>query len=179
MIQINKIKGLEDVGDRYFVCTCGRIVSVKKKTVLLLKVDKNNSGNYNRVGLYSKTTGKQRRFLVHRLVAMAYINNHENKPQVNHIDENKDNNYIHNLEWSTALENASHGTRNERMAISHRIRYAECYFEINPVFRRSFISACKKRGWSVDDFVQIWTNQYVLNSNGWKVRKYIYKRASN
>ena len=69
---------------------------------------------YQVVNLY--TGGKQKMLSVHRLVCQAFHENPDNKPQVNHIDENKTNNCANNLEWCTYEENNNHGTRNERSA---------------------------------------------------------------
>ena len=65
----------------------------------------NNSG-YLRVSL--STENKCKKFLVHRLVAEAFIPNNDNKKLVNHIDGNKQNNDISNLEWCTYSENLKH-----------------------------------------------------------------------
>ncbi len=65
-----------------------------------------SSKGYLRVTLYKD--GSRKNFLIHRLIATHFIPNPENKPQVNHIDGNKINNNIDNLEWVTPSENTQH-----------------------------------------------------------------------
>ena len=65
-----------------------------------------NEFGYHNVYLYKNKEKKGKR--VNRLVAMAFIPNPLNKPQVNHIDGNKDNNNVWNLEWATNKENSIH-----------------------------------------------------------------------
>jgi len=61
--------------------------------------------------VYLRKNGKSHVLTVHRLVATAFIPNPDNKPQVNHIDGNKTNNYVDNLEWCTNSENMDHAIR--------------------------------------------------------------------
>lgn len=69
-----------------------------------------NKAGYSRVGLVKY--GKNKNFSVHRLVAIVFIPNPENKEQINHIDGNKENNHASNLEWVTAKENCTHAFKN-------------------------------------------------------------------
>ena len=78
-----------------------------------------NNRGYFSVGIRRKT------FMVHRLVALAFIPNPEQKPHVNHIDGNKLNNHVSNLEWCTAKENNLHARQTglHKQAVGHKIKY--------------------------------------------------------
>lgn len=78
------------------------------------KMSINTAGSYSRVGLRKHKGAKQDSKLVHRLVAQAFIPNPDDKPQVNHIDENKKNNYVENSEWATPSENYSYNNLHQR-----------------------------------------------------------------
>lgn len=104
-------KDIEGYEGLYQVNNLGRVKRVT--TGRVLKGMKDKCG-YLTVDLYKN--GSKSKKKIHRLVAQAFISNPESKPQVNHIDENKTNNMISNLEWSTAKENTNYGTRNERLS---------------------------------------------------------------
>lgn len=78
---------------------------------------KPNNRGYLQVRLYKDSVCFN--MLLHRVVAMAFIPNPQNLPQINHIDEDKTNNNISNLEWCTNMYNRHHGTGIERMAKNH------------------------------------------------------------
>src|SRR6185295_1865233 len=63
-------------------------------------------------GVILSTSEGRKDFRINRLVAMAFIPNPENKPQVNHKDLNKINNRVDNLEWALAVENVQHAIEN-------------------------------------------------------------------
>lgn len=71
-----------------------------------------NNAGYMTVNLCKHN--KYKSFDIHRLVALAFIPNPDNLPQVNHKDENKHNNCVDNLEWCTNQENNLYGTKVER-----------------------------------------------------------------
>lgn len=79
----------------------------RKGRILKPVVDK-----YGYENITLSRSGKRKTYLVHRLVAIAFIENVENKPTVNHIDGNKRNNEVANLEWATHKEQKAHALKN-------------------------------------------------------------------
>lgn len=98
--------------DRWVTDNTGRKYLIKGK---ILKPTRDKDG-YLTVNLHRD--GKKRTFKIHRLVAMAWLDNPEGKPQVNHRDEDKTNNSVENLSFMTAKENVTWGTGIERATAS-------------------------------------------------------------
>lgn len=96
-------EGLYKVSDLGNIISLPRKGTIKTEKLLKPKIDKDG---YLCVTLYKNNTRKS--YHVHRIVAMSFINNYDNLPQVNHIDGNKQNNNINNLEWCTNQENIQH-----------------------------------------------------------------------
>lgn len=92
------------------------------KTKRIVKGYTENNG-YQRVRIENKGIGGVVRTSIHQLVAEAFIPNPDNKPFINHIDCNKQNNCVDNLEWVTHSENMRHAYMNglgTRGLIEHR-----------------------------------------------------------
>lgn len=100
--------------ENYEVSDLGQVRN--KKTGRILKPNLVGKGYY-KIDLHKNS--KRYCFLIHRLVAQAFIENPNNLPQVNHIDEDKENNNVSNLEWCDANYNNKYGTRTQRAILSH------------------------------------------------------------
>ena len=109
------------VNTQYLVSTFGRVKSkqqivthnyggsaIKKERVL---TQTDNGSGYLSVGLTEN--GKTKNTRVSRIVAITFIKNDLNKPQVNHINGNKKDNRVENLEWNTSGENVRHAWNND------------------------------------------------------------------
>lgn len=149
------VKGFEGL---YQVSNFGNVKSLPKllsrlgKSQFMTKVKILKPGydkdGYLHVGLFKDK--KAHRNKVHRLVAMAFIDNPENKPEVNHIDGNKQNNNVWNLEWCTKSENGIHAYRVlkrkstfcGKTGILHRLSKPVLQFDLNG----NFIAEYESRG---------------------------------
>ena len=102
---------IEGYEGKYQVSNLGKVKSLKDRygnpREKILHQGKNSNG-YLLVVLYKE--GKLKHYLVHRLVANAFIPNPNNYPYVNHKDENPSNNCVDNLEWCDAKYNINYGT---------------------------------------------------------------------
>ena len=115
-----------------------------------------DTNGYFYVGLWKN--GKRKTCSVHRLVAFTFLDNPENKPQVNHKDEDKTNNFVFlnedgsvdkeksNLEWSTPEENSNHGTRTERSAKARSKRVLQLSLSGDLIREWPSVSECGRNG---------------------------------
>ncbi|MFD6509331.1 NUMOD4 motif-containing HNH endonuclease [Bacillus sp. NPDC060175] len=110
-------KDIQGFEGRYQVSNLGRVRSIdridavgRKKKGQVLKAYKDLK-KYTRVYIYLNEGYGQKR-PVHQMVARAFVPNPEDKPEINHIDGNKDNNMASNLEWCTSSENTIHAFKN-------------------------------------------------------------------
>lgn len=112
---------------KYSISNIGVVRNDKKDKIIKPTISK----GYVRIGLtHNKET---KTFWVHRLVALAFIDNPDNKPQVNHINGNKECNYVYNLEWVSCAENRTHAHKLKLIDNKHRKKYKKDVKKIHKV----------------------------------------------
>ena len=139
----------------YDVSSFGRIRSLDNRwsSIRIMKPWKNSSWYMSTV-IYKSPHNKSS-VVIHRLIAQSFIDNPDNKPQVNHINGIKSDNRVENLEWATASENMRH---------AFKIGLKE---NKNPLFRENNPSPHKwKKGWK-----SIFARKVGQYSDGWTLIK--------
>ena len=104
--QIEQWKAIAECNGEYYISDHGRVKSYKYGKERILKPGTNTNG-YQIISICTNSLRPSK--LIHQLVALEFIENPDNKPQVNHRDGNKTNNNADNLEWVTHKENIQHG----------------------------------------------------------------------
>lgn len=108
-------KDIEGYEGHYQVSNFGRVKSIKTLGTLIKPTLAGKDLKYYRVWLHHNREGRS--FILHRLVAKAFVQNPNNYPEVNHIDCNDKNNFAVNLEWVTRQQNMDHAVKN-RLVLS-------------------------------------------------------------
>ena len=101
----------------YMVSSLGRVKSIKSVEKIRIPQRRNKNGLYFAIDFYKNA--KQKNIQIHRLVAIAFLPNPENKKCVNHIDNNPSNNCVSNLEWATYKENVNHALKQGRHPVNN------------------------------------------------------------
>lgn len=124
------MNSLDIIGyDQYAACSSGKIYSIRAGRFLQPTI-----GRMGYCEVTLSQDGKRNNFSVHRLVAIAYIDNPDDAPVVNHKDGDKTNNRLSNLEWMTYQENSQHavdtglrvGTRNPDRSLDDETAHKVC-----------------------------------------------------
>lgn len=106
MKEFRKLKSLKFL---YEINECGVLRNVKSKKVVTGSMEKNG---YQRVRIENKCLGGVIRTSIHQLVAEAFLPNPNGFTEINHIDTNKQNNHVSNLEWTDHSGNMKHAYAN-------------------------------------------------------------------
>lgn len=123
-LPIKDYENLYEVSDTGLIRSVDRVLKVKGQKDRLFKgkelyLHSNVQLEYKQVNLWKDNKGHT--LYVHRLVAQTFIPNPENKPEVNHINGNRQDNRVENLEWVTSSENSYHANEYGLRVYSNRL----------------------------------------------------------
>ena len=127
--------------DNYLISDSGEIYN--KITNRHKHASPNQNVQYLQISLWKD--GIEHHKYVHRLVAETFIPNPENKPEVNHIDGNRQNNNVRNLEWVTSVENKVHAIKTGLHVYTNRLTEPEFIECINAVIQGETITHLSTR----------------------------------
>lgn len=133
------VKGYEEL---YKISSYGRIKAKRKvvygiidneKQPLYVKAERmltpfDNGNGYLSISLFKDQ--KLKNYYIHRLVAEHFIENKNNYPQVNHIDYDRKNNKVSNLEWVTVVENIRHSIPNKPRRVAYKTNSGHRYITL-------------------------------------------------
>ena len=143
---VAEYEGFYQVSNRGNVRSLARVDSLGRKCRGRVLKQGYSGGGYPQVDLYKN--GKGKIGLIHRLVAEAFIPNPESLPQVNHIDEVKDNNNVENLEWCDARYNSNYGTRDIRKAQAKSKKIRAVNIKTNETVTFNSVKEAGSKGYS-------------------------------
>lgn len=109
-------KDIEGYENLYQISSLGRVKNVETEKILKTSKDK-----YGYLYINIKYKGKTKHYLIHRLIAKAFIPNPENKPFIDHINTIKDDNRIENLRWVTSKENNNNPLTRKHLSTAMKI----------------------------------------------------------
>lgn len=120
------MKPIDGFDERYFVTPDGNVYTKYKRVMKL-----GDYNGYKRVELYTITETERcaKKYLVHRLIAQAFIPNPDGKAEVNHINHNRSDNRVENLEWVSHSENQQRMKPFQTATGEHHISFTKqgCY----------------------------------------------------
>jgi hypothetical protein len=152
--------------NHYIVYEDGRIWSIRKNT--FLKPQDNGTG-YLKVSL--RIGNKSVNRYIHRLVAEAFIPNPNNYPEVNHIDADKTNNDVNNLEWCTSAQNKQHASYSGLMPTGeHNGSHKLTEYEVKTIRKLYRPNSPDYNTWTLAKMFGVSQTaiRFIINGTNWK-----------